>query len=96
MEHQQAIRFAKQEHDESVNQLGERGVNLKHMHGKQVSMESDMETFASDVLAGFNRTEETSRSQKNHCSTSGVGHPEFVNIDSRLLEDVPLGKMTVD
>ena len=64
-EHHHAIRSVKKEQDNAVNTIGVQKANLDHVREKQASVESDMRPFASNVMGGFNKTEETFRLQEH-------------------------------
>ena len=97
VDHQHAIRFVKKEQDDALHSIGIQKVNLDHVHDKQVSMQQDMNSFASNVMAGFIKTEEAFKKQPQGCDRSECFRceeqsNESVMMDERLVRDVNMGQ----
>ena len=95
--HQHAIRFVKKEQDDALQSIGIQKVNLEHVHDTQVSMQQDMNSFASNVMAGFIKTEETFKKQpqgsaRSECFRCDEQSNDSVLIDERLVRDVNMGQ----
>ena len=95
--HQHAIRTVKQEQDDAQQSIGIQKANLEHVYDKQVTMEKDMHSFASSVMAGFSKTEDICRKQlprtaRTECDRCETNSDDSLLIDGRLLGDISMGQ----